>query len=79
MKASNYVRRHVGALPDAILDTLMQYHGCSLHNGPDSKACLADFLRTDLVMDEVVGPSQVPPGLPHLQPGPHVPRGGLDD
>lgn len=54
MKASTYVRRHTGELPDAILKTLMTYHGCIHHNGPNSGACLADFKRTDLLMDTIV-------------------------
>lgn len=53
MKASNYVRRHEGALPDAILEALMDYHGCIHHAGANSGACLADFKRVDLIMDVV--------------------------
>lgn len=53
MKASTYVRRYEGELPDRILRVLMDYHGCSQHNGPGSGACLADFRRTDLIMDVV--------------------------
>lgn len=56
MKASTYVRRHTGELPDAILKALMDYHGCIHHAGANSGACLADFKRTDLIMD-VVAPA----------------------
>lgn len=51
MKASTYVRRHTGEVPDAILNTLMKYHGCIHHAGANSGACLSDFIRTDLICD----------------------------
>ena len=54
VKASTYERRHTGDLADAILRALMTYHGCIHHAGANSGACLADFRRTDLVMDLVV-------------------------
>jgi hypothetical protein len=64
MKASKYQRRHEGALPDAILAALMEYHGCQHHNGPRSGACLADFKRTDIIMDVVVAQRDLPVVLP---------------
>ena len=64
MKASTFVRRHTGPIPDAILEALMRYHGCSQHNGPGSGACLADFLRTDLVMDVLERSEEDPPPRP---------------
>lgn len=54
MKASTYQRKHTGAMPDAVLNTLMRYHKCDLHNGPGSGACLADMLRTDLIMETLL-------------------------
>lgn len=51
MKASNYERRWEGPLPDAILRTLMEYHGCIHHAGANSGACLADFMRADMICD----------------------------
>ena len=66
MKASTYVRRHRGEVADGVLEALMRYHGCSQHNGPGAGACLADLLRTDLVMD-VLGcdaPAERDPDVP---------------
>ena len=53
MKASNYQRRHEGPLANAVLRALMTYHGCIHHAGANSGACLADYKRTDLVLDAV--------------------------
>lgn len=56
MKSSMYTRRHAGGMADAILNELMRYHGCIVHNGPGSGPCLADMRRTDIVMDLVTRP-----------------------
>lgn len=54
MKASTYQRRHTGAVADKILRSLAVYHKCYLHNEPGCVGCLADMVRTDLIMDIIV-------------------------
>ena len=51
-----YQRRHTSDTANAILKTLMDYHGCAQHAGPDSGVCKADMMRTDLVMDVLTLP-----------------------